>query len=225
MFIFQFLAVAALFFLLTPGVLVNLRGSRYYVAAVHAILFTFIISVIYMLFWLTPLIEEGPVSIDESNYGNCPTGQNWISGTIKRYGYCSPSTVSAILTQPNVSSPVPGPSPAVSPSSCPAGQNWISGTNKKYGYCSPEAVSTVLSDKLSSQAGVSTVVTASQADTVAEKPAASELCPPGQNRISGTNPNYGYCSPSTVSNLLSDPSRSSIFEIDPVDVRGASTFQ
>ena len=225
MFIFHFFAVAALFFLLTPGVLVNLRGSRYYVAAVHAILFTFSISAIYMLFWLPPLIEEGPVSIDESNYGNCPTGQNWISGTIKKYGYCSPSTVTTILTQPNVSSPVHVPSPTVSRSSCPTGQNWVSGTNKKYGYCSPEAVSTVLSDTLSTQAGVSTVVTASQAVTVAEKPAVSDSCPPGQNRISGTNAKYGYCSPSSVSNLLSDSSRSSIFEIDPVDVRGASTFR
>ena len=52
MFLFQFFVVAALFFLLAPGVLVTLKGSKYFIAAIHAILFTFIISMIYMLFWM-----------------------------------------------------------------------------------------------------------------------------------------------------------------------------
>jgi hypothetical protein len=55
-------------------------------------------------------------------------------------------------------------------------------------------MSTVLSDTLSTRVGVSTVVPASQTAAVAEKPAAPDSCPPGQNRISGTNNKYGLFS-------------------------------
>ena len=282
MFLFQFFVVAALFFLLAPGVLVTLKGSKYFIAAIHAILFTFIVSMIYMLFWmpnqhwssllllrnseeefggflrsdsgekspnnegrrpvrdpfgvstLVELFEGGPVN--EHKYGNCPEGQNWISGSIKRYGYCSPSTVTEIVTQ---SSPVASPSPAKNrgvwsqPNSkgsfatggvCPSGQNWISGTNPKYGYCSPSAISDVLPSSSTSAASTSAAVLPKEkaSSKVALVP---DSCPEGQNLISGTNSNYGYCSTSSVSSLLNDPSRSSITAINPVDVRGASTFR
>ena len=228
MFLFQFFVVAALFFLLAPGVLVTLKGSKYFIAAIHAILFTFIISMIYMLFWMpnqhwSSLLllrnseeefEGGPVN--EPKYGNCPEGQNWISGSIKRYGYCSPSTVTEIITQ---SSPVASPSPSKNIRVCPSGQNWISGTNPKYGYCSPSAISDVL-PSFSASAAVLPKEKASSKVALAP-----DSCPEGQNWITGTNSNYGYCSTSSVSSLLNDPSRSSITAINPVDVRGASTYR
>lgn len=236
MLLFHFFIVATLFFLLAPGVLVTLKGSKYFIAAIHAILFTFIVSMIYMLFWmpnLTPEEFEGGPPVNEPNYGNCPVGQNWISGSIKRYGYCSPSTVTEIITQ---SSPVASPSPAKNivvwsqPNSsgvCPSGQNWISGTNPKYGYCSPSAISDVLP---SSSSGTSSSSTLAAPVLPKEKAStkvalAPDSCPEGQNWITGTNSNYGYCSTSSVSSLLNDPSRSSITAINPVDVRGASTFR
>ena len=158
--------------------------------------------------------EGGPVN--EPKYGNCPEGQNWISGSIKRYGYCSPSTVTEIITQ---SSPVASPSPSKNIRVCPSGQNWISGTNPKYGYCSPSAISDVL-PSFSASAAVLPKEKASSKVALAP-----DSCPEGQNWITGTNSNYGYCSTSSVSSLLNDPSRSSITAINPVDVRGASTYR
>jgi len=203
---YQFFAVAALFFLLSPGVLVTLpsRGSKYFVALVHTLLFSLLVSVIYMLFWL-PSLETLTDEPDMS----CPEGQHWLSGTIQKYGYCSPSSIAQILTQPNVATPAPVEVP--SPISyddqhvCPGNQHWIAGTNPHYGYCSPATMSNVLQQQQDSD------VSFTQATS----------CPPDQYLVSGTNKKYSYCSPTSVSNLLTRPS---VFDINPVEVNGLPRY-
>ena len=186
-----FVITAVLFLILTPNVMLSLprKGSKYLIAAVHSILFTSILFLIMMsqdTLWYS--------NKKESVNNACPSGQNGISGTNKNYGYCSPSTLSDVLSPTS-------PAPAPEAHTCPTGQNWITGTNMNYGYCAATTIDSIVFASPPSQS----------IDT---------SCPSGQSWISGTNPQYGYCSSSTINDVMasSSPSSGSIFDINSLSV-------
>jgi hypothetical protein len=101
MFVIKFIIVAALFFVLSPGILVTIpyKGSKILVAAVHAVIFALILTSICACFWM-PMkhMYKKKETFENGQETNCPSGQHWVSGKIKRYGYCSPSSTAEILS-------------------------------------------------------------------------------------------------------------------------------
>ena len=227
MFVFQLIVISAFFFLSSPGVLISLprKWNKYLVAGCHAFIFALIVS-IYMKYFKKNMREGGPTEIDEQGYGNCPSDQHWVSGKIKKYGYCSPSTVSDILTESNVTS-----SATPSSETCPLGTNWISGSNPKYGYCSTSKVTDILHDdntlKSASYSEVKSERNTTTPVSVLEQPSPNQgNCPENQYWVSGTNSKYGYCSPSKVTDILHQPSKSTLLGMNPVELTpsGATMF-
>lgn len=98
----MFIFTALLFFILSPGVLVSLppKGSKLVVAGVHAIVFALILTLICACFWMpmNKMRHAKKETFENGQDTNCPSGQHWVSGKIKRYGYCSPSSTSEILS-------------------------------------------------------------------------------------------------------------------------------
>lgn len=225
-----------LFVIFTPGIFITLprKSSIRIISVLHAILFASIMCVV-MYFFKENLAEtiqnyDSPVMMSPSpsdtvTTTSCPAGQNWISGTNPRYGYCSKSTLSDILS--DVSQSPPSTS-SDTPSSCPAGQNWITGANKKYGYCSSSSVNNVLTSTQKESTEIypvpgnsvnTNLPTSSYThlSTSTEQNAAVNSCQIGQNWVTGSNPKYGYCSASSTTDILSKmtPSSSSMFTISP----------
>ena len=92
----------------------------------------------------SPTLQNDPTAVPMASPA-CPPGQNWISGSNPRHGYCSNYSQSEILSdKPPILTPVAKPSPAPSPA-CPPGQNWISGSNPRHGYCAATTVSDIVS--------------------------------------------------------------------------------
>jgi len=243
-----------LFVIFTPGIFITppRKSSIRTIAVLHAILFASVMCVVMYFFkekyvrsrdfdrfmgaQRTEINEnlaetlqnyDSPVAMTptENVTSSCPAGQNWISGTNRKYGYCSKSTLSDILSYVSQSPPSPS---SDTPSSCPAGQNWITGSNKKYGYCSSSSVNDVLTStqkeitEIYPLPGnqVNTNLPASsytQPSKSIEQNAAVNSCPNGQNWVTGSNTKYGYCSTSSTTDILSEmtPSSSSMFTITP----------
>ena len=225
-----------LFVIFTPGIFITppRKSSIHMIAVLHAILFVSIMCVV-MYFFKENLAEtlqnyDSPVMMTPSPAENvtstsCPAGQNWISGTNRKYGYCSKSTLSDILSDVSQSPPSPSSDTL---SNCPAGQNWITGSNKKYGYCSSSSVNDVLTSTQKESTEIypipggkvnTNLPTSSytQPSKSIEQNAAVNSCPNGQNWVTGSNTKYGYCSTSSTTDILSEmtPSSSSMFTISP----------
>jgi hypothetical protein len=73
--IFVTLYSAILFFILTPAVFLRLppNGSKYTVAAVHAIVFALIFHFTHKMVWRMSMGMEGLTDATHQ----CPTGQTW----------------------------------------------------------------------------------------------------------------------------------------------------
>jgi hypothetical protein len=73
--IFVTLYSAILFFILTPAVFLRLppNGSKYTVAAVHAIVFALIFHFTHKMVWRMTMGMEGLTDATQQ----CPTGQTW----------------------------------------------------------------------------------------------------------------------------------------------------
>ena len=244
MFVFKFIVIFVLFFLLSPGVLVSIprKGNKFLVALCHALIFALIVGLFYALFCATyrkmkhskrNMREGGPTEIgeQEQGYGNCPSDQHWISGKIKKYGYCSPSTVSDILIESSITPSSAKTSATPSSKTCPPGTNWISGSNPKYGYCSTSKVTDILHDdntlKSASYSEVKSERDTTKPVSVLEQPSPTQgNCPENQYWVSGTNQKYGYCSPSKVTDILNQPSKSTLLGMNPVELTpsGATMF-
>jgi len=170
-------------------------------------------------------VTMSPSPSENNTNSSCPAGQNWISGTNHKYGYCSKSTLNEILSDVSPLSSSPSPS-LDTHSSCPSGQNWITGSNKKYGYCSDSSVNDVLTrtheessetDPKPSSPVNTNLPTSSYTGQSTGQSMEHNSCPTGQTWITGSNKKYGYCSASSTTEILSKmtPSSSSMFTISP----------
>jgi len=213
--IIDFFFAFGLFVLFTPGVLVSIPGnsiSRVLTALIHAVLFTVVLgAVLGGITYLSAPPAPAPTSVPTPA---CPPGQQWVSGSNPRNGYCSIYSQAALLSdhppvhpapslwyQASASASAPAPSP-----SCPSGQQWISGSNPRHGQCSTMTLAAALNGSVASPTYNSPVV---------------HTCPPGQNWVSGTNPHHGYCSTMTTSQVVSEsamPTHSGLFGWNPLQL-------
>ena len=220
--IITFIVVFFFFIILSPGIFIKIpyKNSKLLVVTIHSVIFASFVCVIqHFMVVFTDNYES--MTSSSVQHASCPAGQNWISGTNPRHGYCSTSTITDILSEDSHSQ-AQAQAPAPIKKTCPSGQNWISGTNPKHGYCSLSTVKDILFN-VHPQSGVQSVDAVPMNDPSMNnkeivKVPTTTSCPSGQNWISGTNQKYGYCSPSSTSEILSQvsPSTSSIYGIHPI---------
>jgi hypothetical protein len=101
------LTVIVVFYCLTPGILINIKGNKYVIALTHAALFSVIIILIQNIFTSTKesLCPEIPACVERSSYINTvwPWGKG--DGTpdngLGEWTGCAPRTIASTGQSPN----------------------------------------------------------------------------------------------------------------------------